>query len=195
MLNLRKTCVLAMTILAVCLVIGFAAANSPAQRTEVIKIMLTNGARSNGYEKTVKGNKTYLKAVNVTDPRTDKLLELIHELEYRCRQSDGVIRKPVRFERGNSKPLLIPCDDIDGEALAVLVVNKLSSGSLIKDANLNSYETKAEETLIYFQAINPFDSVIRFADFAKFSRTSRRGVLPRSDSSNFAPLLRSERGN
>jgi hypothetical protein len=105
--------------------LGFTANDTFAQR--VVKIELTKDARKNGYKISEKQGKTYVQTNNVIDPISKKRLEGLHELEFRCREQDSLQRlSDVLFKNGAiSKPLLIVCEDVDGEALATLVVNKL----------------------------------------------------------------------
>lgn len=122
-------------------------------------IVLEKDARERGYTVTSDRSRTYLRAINVMDPSTGKLLELIREVEIRRRQTGELVKKPMRFQRGNAGPMLIPYEPDDDMVVTVLVVNRLKIVPLIKDAEKNAYETNLVGTLYDFKAKNVRDPV------------------------------------
>lgn len=115
------------TVLVFCsiFILSLSVNNTFAQRNKN-KIKLTKDARKNGYEISKKRGKIYVQAKNVVDPITKKLLEGLHELEFICKNQDEIQKlKNIIFKNGSTKPLLVICEDVEGEALATLVVNKL----------------------------------------------------------------------
>ncbi len=128
-----------------------------AQGQRITSIELTQRAESNAFTITEDRSKTYLRAVNVMDPATGKLLELIREVEIRRRQSGESVKKPMRFQRGNAGPLLIPYNPDDDMVVTVLVVNRLKVVPLVKDAESNAYETTLIGTQFDLKARNVRD--------------------------------------
>lgn len=78
----------------------------PVSSTE---IRLKKNARKDGYTISQKNGEYFLIATKVTDPGTQKLLEGIRELSYRCNNSGPETKVPVTFTRGNSQRVSIAC--------------------------------------------------------------------------------------
>ena len=122
-------------------------------------IELRPGAGQNSYSLSESRGKVYLTVANVVDPTTGKLLELIREVEIRLRQTGEKVKKPMRFQRGNAGPMLIPYEPDDDMVVTVLVVNRLRVVPLAKDAERNGYETSLVGTLFDLKAKNVRDPV------------------------------------
>lgn len=73
------------------------------------EILLKKNARKDGYTITHSGNQYFLKATKVTDPGTQKLLEGIRKLSYRCSNNGPKIETPIAFSAGNSEKIRLSC--------------------------------------------------------------------------------------
>lgn len=70
---------------------------------------LVRNARKNGYTTTQNGNETNFRANGVEDPLTDKLLEGIRRLRYRCQAGQQPIELDLTFSRGLSNRRAVSC--------------------------------------------------------------------------------------
>ncbi len=75
-------------------------------------VKLVKNTSKNGYKTWKKGDIFYFQAINVFDSITQKLLEKLRKLRYRCSSNDGsvAIRElNISFSRGNSQRVAIAC--------------------------------------------------------------------------------------
>ncbi|HNU15289.1 MAG TPA: hypothetical protein PKI55_12600 [Chitinophagaceae bacterium] len=95
------------------LLFTFSSVNSAkAQRTgtnKPITVLLLKDARANGYKIIEQNGEVFFEAVKVTDPKTKKLIEGLHQLLYRCSQNGPQVPVPLTFNRGKSERVKIAC--------------------------------------------------------------------------------------
>lgn len=127
---MKKSKFIVISLFCIILILGFTVSDTFAQRDgseENEEIILIKDARKNGYQLSKKKGKFFVQINNVFDPITKKRLEGLRDLKFRCKEQDPIQRvAAIMFKNGSTPiPLLIICEDIDGEALASIVVNKL----------------------------------------------------------------------
>ncbi|MDX2047736.1 MAG: hypothetical protein SFU87_13180 [Chitinophagaceae bacterium] len=99
-------------VLTICSLTFFSVTDSFAQKKgkkSEKHIFLKKDARTNGFTITVQNGEIFFEAVNVTDPKTKKLIEGLRRLLYRCSQNGPEIPVQVTFSNGNSNRALIGC--------------------------------------------------------------------------------------
>ncbi|MDX2047737.1 MAG: hypothetical protein SFU87_13185 [Chitinophagaceae bacterium] len=82
-------------------------------------IFLKKDARTNGFTITVQNGETFFEAVNVTDPKTKKLIEGLRRLLYRCSENGPEVPVQVTFSNGNSNRVVIGCIDLFSVEISV----------------------------------------------------------------------------